>query len=93
MAKPATLDRTRSFAEVHPAEVVFYHQDHKAFDHNGIEVLANGEDAASAEDYDDWPWKILVKELKMRTGKGPTGMKRPEVIEALRALDAAPAQD
>ena len=94
MAKRATLDRTRSYAEVHPADVVFYLQDHKEFDHNGSEILPDGEDTGPDTSYEEWAWKQLGKALKARTGKGPKpGMTKAEVIEALQALDAAEAVD
>ncbi len=98
MAKPATLDKTRSYGEVHPADVVYYLQDHKEFDHRGIEILANDEDTAVDEDtaaqndYETWKAPRLNKEIKARRGKGvQAGTTKVEMIEILRALDAADA--
>ncbi len=96
MTKPATLDRTRSYAEVHPADVVFYHQDHKAFDHNGIEILADEEAPAPVEgdDYETWKAPRLRKAIKERTGKGlSVGVPKADMIETLRGLDVVPATD
>ena len=90
MAKPATLDRTRSYGEsrgLGGEGGVRFTQDYKNFDHAGKEIMPS--DAAPEGDYDDWDWKALVAELKKRAGKGPKGMKRSEVIDALRELDAA----
>ena len=104
MAKPATLDKTRSYGVSKGLgdSGVRFTQDHKNFDHHGIEIMPLDTleqtmdalvEAAKEDQYDDWPWKKLVAELKSRTGRGPKGMKRPEVEDALRELDAAEAVD
>ena len=94
MTKPATLDKARAYGtiHIHGGSGVRFTQDHKQFDYRGIEIVANGEDMASDGDYDDLTWEELRAELKKRTGKGPKpGTTKDQVIETLRALDAAKA--
>ena len=92
MTKPATLDKTRSYGTVYGGAHARYQQDHKEFDHQGVEIMPNGKDMASEGDYADWPWKRLQAELKELTGKGPApGTTKGQIIETLRSLDAAEA--
>ncbi len=40
--RQARLDRSRSFGTVHGSSRVRYEQDHKHFDHAGVEILEDG---------------------------------------------------
>ena len=98
---PATLDRSRSFGQVYGPGKVRYEQDYKGFDGAGLQIEGPGMDDGTTSvpagslkdfgaDYETMKMPALRRELKRRTGSGGRpGTTKPQVIERLRALDAA----
>lgn len=96
----ATLDRTRSFAQVYGASSVAFEQDHKLFNHLGLECKEDGtwdhddkeilseDEAEPKTDYQAMRVGPLNKLLKQRSGKGMgAGVTKDALIAALMQLD------